>query len=106
MKFTILLLTILMLAPLAGLNAKETTGTQLDSVPYTGGQEGYACYRCPTLAVSASVGILYERGDLDDAARKAERYDEVGFTVVPFAGILTPLPSVSGKGALNDDGCV
>lgn len=41
------------------------------------------------------VGILYERGDLDDASKKAERYDEVGFTVVPFAEIRTPLPSSS-----------
>jgi sialidase-1 len=38
-----------------------------------------------------NVGVLYERGDLDDASRKAERYDEVGFTVVRFADIRTTL---------------
>ena len=40
-----------------------------------------------------SVGILHERGDLEDASRKRDRYDEVGFIVVPFAEIRTPLPS-------------
>lgn len=44
---------------------------------------------------NGSVGILYERGDLTDASKKAERYDEVGFTVVPFADICTPLLPVS-----------
>lgn len=39
-----------------------------------------------------SVGVLYERGDLDDASRKSERYDEVAFAVVPFAEIRTPIP--------------
>jgi sialidase-1 len=38
------------------------------------------------------VGILYERGDLDDASEKRERYDEVGFTVVPFADVRAPMP--------------
>lgn len=45
-----------------------------------------------------SVGILYERGDLDDASKKSERYDEVGFIVVPFAEIRTPLPPASVRG--------
>ena len=45
-----------------------------------------------------SVGILHERGDLRERDSKKERYDEVGFTVVPFADICTPLPPVS-KGA-------
>jgi len=46
-----------------------------------------------------SVGILYERGDLDDASRKSERYNEIGFTVVPFAEIRTPLPPTPTKGS-------
>jgi sialidase-1 len=37
-----------------------------------------------------SVGILYERGDLADASRKSERYDEVGFTVVEFDQVSSP----------------
>jgi sialidase-1 len=45
-----------------------------------------------------SVGILYERGDLDDARQKSERYDEIGFTVVPFAEIRTPQSAVPFKG--------
>jgi len=47
-----------------------------------------------------SVGVLYERGDLTDASKKAERYDEVGFTVVPFAKIRTPLPPAPPKGSI------
>lgn len=46
-----------------------------------------------------SVGVLYERGDLDDASKKSERYDEVGFTVVPFAAICTPLPPIPTTGS-------
>ncbi len=42
------------------------------------------------------VGILYERGELDDAAKKSERYDEVAFVVVPSADIRTPLAPASG----------
>jgi len=46
-----------------------------------------------------SVGILHERGDLDDASKKSERYDEVAFIVVPFSEIRTPLPPVSKGGS-------
>jgi len=45
--------------------------------------------------------LLHERGDLDDARKKAERYDEIGFTVVPFAEIRTPLPPVSERGSMQ-----
>ncbi len=45
-----------------------------------------------------SVGILYERGDLEDASKKNERYDEVGFVVVPFTEIRTPLPPLPAGG--------
>ena len=38
-----------------------------------------------------TVAILHERGDLDDASKKSERYDEIGFIVVPFAEIRTSL---------------
>jgi sialidase-1 len=48
-----------------------------------------------------SVGILHERGDLDDAGKKADRYDEVGFTVVPFAEIRTPLPLAPAEGSMQ-----
>jgi sialidase-1 len=46
-----------------------------------------------------SIGILHERGDLADANKKSERYDEVGFTVVPFAEIRTPLSPTPTKGS-------
>jgi len=44
-----------------------------------------------------SIGILHERGDLDDAGKKSERYGEVGFIVVPFADIRRPLPPVPAR---------
>jgi sialidase-1 len=44
-----------------------------------------------------SIGILYERGNLADSRKKSERYDEVGFTVVSFAEIRTPLPPTPTK---------
>ena len=47
-----------------------------------------------------SVGILHERGDLDDASKKSERYDEIGFIVVPFAEIRTPLPPAPAGGSM------
>ncbi len=50
-----------------------------------------------------SVGILYERGDLDDASSKKERYDEVAFAVVPFADIRTPLAPASEDGAATSE---
>ncbi len=43
------------------------------------------------------VGVLYERGDLDEASKKSERYDEIGFTVVPFADISVPLPPARAR---------
>jgi sialidase-1 len=46
-----------------------------------------------------SVGVVYERGDLSDASKKAERYDEVGFSVVPFADIRTPLQPIGKEGS-------
>ena len=39
-----------------------------------------------------SIGMLYERGDLEDASRKSERYDEAAFVVVPFTTIHASLP--------------
>ena len=58
MKHTLAFLIALLLAPLAALHAGESPKAQLDSVPFTGGKEGYACYRCPTLAVSAKGTVL------------------------------------------------
>ena len=43
-----------------------------------------------------SVGILYERGDMTETSKKTDRYDEIGFTVVPFADIRQPLPPAEG----------
>ena len=57
-SFCQLLLNLVLLAPLAALHAGESPKAQLDSVPFTGGKEGYACYRCPTLAVSAKGTVL------------------------------------------------
>jgi len=58
MRLTLTLLTALLLAPLAALSAGDSLKTRFDSVPYIGGKEGYACYRCPTLAVSARGTVL------------------------------------------------
>jgi len=58
MKRTLTLLTALLLAPLAALAAGDLPQARLDSVPFTGGQEGYACYRCPTLSVSTNGTVL------------------------------------------------
>lgn len=58
MKSSLALLAAQLLAPLAALHAGDPTATRLDSVPFTGGKEGYACYRCPTLAVSAKGTVL------------------------------------------------
>lgn len=38
-----------------------------------------------------SVGILYERGDFNASDSKRARYDEIGFTVVPFEHINRPI---------------
>lgn len=38
------------------------------------------------------IGILYERGDLEDFSRKSDRYDEVAFTVVGLHQIQAELP--------------
>jgi sialidase-1 len=46
-----------------------------------------------------SVGVLYERGDLTDASKHSERYDEVGFIVVPFSEIRAPLPPAPAQGS-------
>ena len=43
------------------------------------------------LMADGSIGILHERGDLEDASKKSERYDEVAFIVVPFSEIKTPI---------------
>lgn len=43
------------------------------------------------------VGILYERGELTEAARKADRYDEIGFVVVPSSLIRMPRPVASAR---------
>ncbi len=37
-----------------------------------------------------SIGILYERGDLEDASKKSDRYDEIGFTVVGLDQLISP----------------
>lgn len=44
-----------------------------------------------------SVGILYERGDLADASKKSERYDEVGFAVVRFDQVSSPLATADSQ---------
>jgi sialidase-1 len=49
--------------------------------------------------LDGSVGILHERGDLADASKKSERYDEIGFVVVPFAEIRTSLPPTPTEGS-------
>ena len=46
-----------------------------------------------------SVGVLYERGDLENASKKSERYDEVAFVVVPFTKICAPLPLAPTRGS-------
>jgi sialidase-1 len=38
------------------------------------------------------IGILCERGDLEEGSRKADRYDEVAFTAVKLDQIQQPLP--------------
>ena len=58
MKRRLALLTVLLLVPLAALHAAEVTGGRNDSAPFVGGKEGYAVYRCPTLAVSAKGTAL------------------------------------------------
>jgi len=57
-RLTNITLAVLLLAPLAALHAKDLPKIPLDSVPFTGGKEGYACYRCPTLAVSSKGTVL------------------------------------------------
>ncbi len=57
-KTTTGILTALLLAPLAALHAGESPESRLDSVPYVAGKEGYACYRCPTRAVSTQGTLL------------------------------------------------
>ena len=44
-----------------------------------------------------SVGILHDRGDLHRGDTKKNRYDEVGFVVVPSADIGIPLTSTYTK---------
>ena len=46
------------LPPPTTLHAGEPPKPLMDSVPFTGGKEGYAVYRCPTLAVSAQRTVL------------------------------------------------
>ena len=58
MKRAIACLAALLLAPPAAVPAADPPGTSPESVPYTAGREGYACYRCPTLAVSARGTVL------------------------------------------------
>jgi len=49
---------VIVLSQLAALNAESSTKSQLDSIPFSGGKDGYAVYRCPTLAVSAKGTVL------------------------------------------------
>ena len=58
MKIPLTLLIGLLLYPLAALPAGEPPKAKLDSIPFTSGKEGYACYRCPTLTVSAKGTVL------------------------------------------------
>ena len=58
MNCSLFLLTGLVLTSLAWLYAGDLSKPQLDSVPFTGGKEGYAVYRCPALAVSAKGTVL------------------------------------------------
>ena len=45
------------------------------------------------LMPDGSVAVLHERGDLTDASKKGDRYDEVAFLVVPFEALkATPSP--------------
>jgi len=52
------LLSALLLAPVAALHGDDVTGGRVDSIPFVGGKEGYAVYRCPTLAVSTNGTVL------------------------------------------------
>jgi len=58
MKPALTFLAALLLAPVAGLHGDGVTGGRVDSVPFVGGKEGYAVYRCPTLAVSTNGTVL------------------------------------------------
>jgi sialidase-1 len=55
---SLLLLTIACLAPTCVAKQDQQPAPQLDSVAYVSGTEGYACYRCPTLAVSNAGTVL------------------------------------------------
>jgi len=44
----------------------------------------------------SSVGVLYERGKLEDADEKSERYDEIAFIRVPWE-LLQSTGSVPGR---------
>ncbi len=48
----------LLLTAVSALVAAEPGHPRVDSTPYVAGKEGYACYRCPTLAVSAKGTAL------------------------------------------------
>ena len=52
---------------------------------------GFTGYSDIAVMPDGSIGILHERGDIEDVADKAGRYDEVAFMVVPFEAIRTPL---------------
>lgn len=63
MKPSVFLVKLLSLSTLLVATARvgltdERTLPRLDSVPYVSGTEGYACYRCPTLAVSQKGTVL------------------------------------------------
>jgi len=58
MKPALTFLAALLLAPVAALHGDGVTWGRVDSVPFVGGKEGYAVYRCPTLAVSTNGTVL------------------------------------------------
>jgi sialidase-1 len=52
------LLSLVVLAVPCCVLGEDFAKPKLDSVPYISGTEGYACYRCPTLAVSNTGTVL------------------------------------------------
>ncbi len=57
-RYTPPLIGALLLTTVCTAGTAEPAPWPLDSTPYVAGEEGYACYRCPTLAVSAKGTVL------------------------------------------------
>ena len=59
LKYRIALTGLLLIIPLCTARADEPSRSQaIDSVPFVADTGGYACYRCPTLAVSTKGTVL------------------------------------------------